>query len=188
MMPRSWFLDRSQTQLIQMQQGRFLRNWRRVNGDETYPRFSGLIKGFREEWDGFLKFTQEESLGQVKVSLCELTYIDHIEPPPSADLGSVFPLLSSREPGFLPSPEVLTWATRYSLPNGRGRLQVKMNPALRARDLKMVFSMDFTVRGVPVGPEPDQVFAWFDLAHEWVNRAFDELTGTHMHDQWGRRT
>src|SRR5438477_59639 len=37
--PRYWLLDKSGNELIQVQQDRFLRNWRQIRGDEVYPRF-----------------------------------------------------------------------------------------------------------------------------------------------------
>src|SRR5262245_52630166 len=44
---RNWFLDDKKTQLIQLQRDRFIRNWRQLQGDETYPRFGYLIQEFR---------------------------------------------------------------------------------------------------------------------------------------------
>jgi hypothetical protein len=57
----------------------------------------------------------------------------------------------------------------------------------RARDLKMTLALNLIVRGAPAGGSLEQVSAWFDLAHEWIVRAFFELTGPEVHELWGAR-
>src|SRR5438552_2923583 len=73
---RTWFLDHTKNHLIQLQQGRFIRNWRKVNDADQYPRYAVLIAEFKREWEGFGAFVREESLGEVvDVNQCELTYV-----------------------------------------------------------------------------------------------------------------
>lgn len=184
--PRTWFLSRSGDQLIQVQRNRFLRNWRSVTGSEVYPRYSTLVAAFRNEWDEFRSFVRVEELGELKVNQCELTYVDNIERNPEefGNLWEVFTFLHPQDQGFLPRPEMTGWEARYKLPNDRGRLILEMNPAFRGRDMKMVISFNMTARGAPEGGGDDQIFAWFDLAHEWINRAFDQLTTSQMHISW----
>ncbi len=38
-LPRCWFLDDSQNRLVQIQPDRFLHNWKKVTGQEEYPRY-----------------------------------------------------------------------------------------------------------------------------------------------------
>lgn len=192
-LPRCWFLSEDKTQLIQVQRDRFLRNWRQVKGEESYPRFGRLARDFQRAWDEFLTFAIDQGLGSVKVNQCELTYINYIEKEAGwnelGELHGVFPILRSREPeSFLPPPEMLSWQARYKLPEGRGRLHVEMNPVFRGRDMKLVLSFALTARGAPAGDSPEQIFAWFELSHEWIIRSFAELTSSTAHEFWGMKS
>jgi uncharacterized protein (TIGR04255 family) len=191
--PRCWFLDKSKNQLIQVQQDRFLRNWRQLEGTDPYPRYSYLAQEFKQEWEGFLAFVHDEQLGQPSANQCELTYVNNINGRESwrdfSEVAKLFSLLKEpKESKFLPTPEMLGWETRYKLPGGRGRLHVQMNPAFRSRDLKLTLSLTLTARGAPAGGSPDQIMAWFDLAHEWVVNAFNDLTEPELHEIWKKKS
>jgi uncharacterized protein (TIGR04255 family) len=192
MSTRTWFLDQSKNRLIQLQQGRFILNWRKLNDGDQYPRFSNLIEDFKHEWEAFQAFAKDESLGPVSVNQCELTYLNNIEPegPDSlGDLSGIFSCLRPPDPkAFLPTPEFFSWSAGYRLPDGRGRLHVETNPAFRARDMRMVLFMNVTARGAPADRTDAAMRAWFDLAHEWIVRGFDELTDPRMHAGWGKKT
>ena len=159
--PRCWFLDGSKNQLLQLQSDRFLRNWRQIDGHESYPRYGSLIQEFQREWDDFLAFISTEGIDRPTVNQCEMTYINNLPRGVGwqdfSELGKVFtPLRARKEVGFLPPPEVFAWDTVYNLPDNRGRLRINMQPAFRGRDLKMILSLDLTARGrrllIPRGP------------------------------------
>jgi uncharacterized protein (TIGR04255 family) len=192
LIPRCWFLESSKNELVQLQSDRFLRNWRQIEGNEPYPRFPYLIKRFREEWQGLLLFLNEERLGAPNVNQCELSYINHIEPglgwKDFSELDKAFATL--RAPAgsaFLPTPELVIWESRYKLPEGRGRLHVQVLPVFRARDFKLILSFNLTARGAPSTNTSEAIFAWFDLAHQWIVNAFDELTQPGMHKIWEKK-
>jgi uncharacterized protein (TIGR04255 family) len=193
MIARSWFLDEGKNQLLQLQGDRFHRNWRQIEGTEPYPRYEYLIREFRREWDEFLAFLNDEKIETPAVTQCEITYINNL--PPGAgwqnfsDLATVFTTLRApKESGFLPAPELFAWDARYKLPEGRGRLRVKMQPGFRNRDLQLILVLDLTARGAPAANTQEGIFAWFDTAHEWIVRAFDELTEAEMHKTWGKKS
>ena len=188
---RCWFLDSTGNELIQLQKDRFLRNWRQTGGDRTYPRYANLVRKFRKEWSDFLKFLNDEAIGAPQINQCELTYVYHLEPgcgwKDYSELEKVFTTLRKPGEGILPPPELQSWESRYKFPDGRGRLTVQAQPAFRARDLKLILSLTLTARGAPGGSGADDIFAWFDFAHEWVVRSFDQLTQPSMHSFWGKK-
>jgi uncharacterized protein (TIGR04255 family) len=191
--PRSWFLREDECVLIQVQQDRYHRNWRQVRGDEKYPRFPTLLKEFQKEWSDFLEFLSEQKIEEPKIDQAELAYINIIELPGGtrdfAQLPDVFPTLGVwKKGGILPPPELVNWGVRYLLPDGRGRLHIQMDPAFRQTDMKFILNLNLTARGAPAGSKTDDLIDWLNLAHEWVVKAFDELTGPKMHAEWGRRT
>lgn len=190
--PRSWFLDESKNHLIQLQRNLFIRNWRRLSGEEEYPRFGTLIQEYRREYHNFASFVKSERLGDINVKQCELTYINHLERGPGSgdfeNLAAVFSALRPREPdSFPPPPEMFSWEAKYKIPDGRGRLNIDVNPVFRGRDLKIVLQFQLVARGAPASTSDDDVFAWFDLGHEWIVRAFHGLTTEKMHKLWGER-
>lgn len=190
---RSWFIGKDKTQLVQLQRDQFLRNWRRVTGNEVYPRYATLRSLFADDWQEFVAFARDEGLGTPKIDQCELTYINHIDRGVGwnnySDLGSVFTMIGlTQGGGLLSAPEVINWTGTYKLPDGRGRLVVEMVPAFRGRDLKMFVSLTLRVRGEPENGGSEAAFAWFELAHEWVVRAFDELTQPSMHAIWKKQS
>lgn len=192
-LPRCWFLNEDKTELIQVQRDRFLRNWRQLKGNKPYPRFSRLFRGFERAWNEFLAFAGNHGLGSVKVNQCELAYINYIEKEAGwselGELQGVFPFLRSREPGsFLPPAETLSWQAKYRLPESRGRLQIEMSPTFRGRDMKIVLSFALTARGAPAENSWEQIAAWFDLSHEWIVRAFAELTSSTAHELWSKKS
>src|SRR5438132_13880540 len=51
---RSWFITEDRTRLIQIQRDRFVINWRKVHGDEVYPRYDREMRPrFELEWGHF---------------------------------------------------------------------------------------------------------------------------------------
>jgi hypothetical protein len=65
---------------------------------------------------------------------------------------------------------------------------VKVDTVFRGRDLKLILAMSLVARGAPTGTTETDVSAWFNIAHEWIVRAFDELTNVSMHKIWGKKT
>src|SRR5207249_7496357 len=76
---RCWFLDQKGNRFLQVQNDRFIHNWQKVAGDETYPRYESVRSEFVEEWVRFRQFLSEENLGTPEVDQCEVTYVNHIE-------------------------------------------------------------------------------------------------------------
>ncbi len=61
--PRVWFLDEAKTELVQIQQDRFIHNWRKTGEDAAYPRYERIRNQFREEVGAFSDFLDEKQLG-----------------------------------------------------------------------------------------------------------------------------
>jgi uncharacterized protein (TIGR04255 family) len=191
-LPRCWFLDAAKHELIQLQSDRFLRNWRSLDGSGPYPRFGHLIEKYRREWNGFLEFLKDERLTAPTVNQCELTYVNNFEAEGGwkdySSLGKTFSIIRDQGPNrFLPPPEIFSWETRYKLPSNQGRLHIQMQPVFRGQDFKLSLAFNLTARGSPAS-KGEGIFDWFSLAHEWIVRAFDELTEPAMHAVWKKKT
>lgn len=191
LVPRCWFLDEPKSQLLQVQNDRFLRNWRRLEGDRPYPRFSALVERFTEEWTSFRKFVEEEKIGLPVVDQCELTYINHIPKgdgwADAAELSGVVKLWPKQgDFEFATTPEFMGWKVAYRLPNNCGRLHVQLKLGMRAVDRAQLVILDLTARGISENRDGTGIRQWFDMAHEWIVRTFVDLTTDAMHKRWGR--
>jgi uncharacterized protein (TIGR04255 family) len=189
MPPRCWFLDSPGVNLIQLQHDRFVRNWRQVAGTEVYPRYATLSISFFDEWKGFVGFLEREQMPAPEINQCELTYVNHFEPGEHWDLSNLAGLLSfirPRPPAFLKAPDFVGWTARYPIAGSQSAGHVKLGTAFRGRDLKMILVLNLTARGAPETPDEAGLRRWFDLAHEWIVRSFDELTDPSMHQLWGK--
>ncbi len=189
---RCWFIDRSETRLIQIQRDRFIHNWRKVKGDEVYPRYGSLRPKFEEEWKRFCRFLNDEGIGEPDVDQCEVTYINHIEVgkvvKSFGDVGDVIACWSgTTSGGFLPRPEMVVMDTRFVLPERQGRLHIMLRPGIRQRDAAEVVQLTLTVRGKPKSSSTEAILEWFDLGHEWIVRGFTDFTATRMHELWGKK-
>ena len=189
---RFWFLTQDKTRLIQIQRDRLVINWRKVIGNETYPRYSNEIRPrLLEEWTRFSAFTQKQNLGDLKILQCEVTYINDI---PQGEGWTTLPeALALFSPwwgrgtdGWLPIPEAVNVAGSFRLPDDLGRLHFATQSLLRARDQKQVVQFRLAGRGKPSGDDVDSIAAWMDLAREWVVRGFSDITSSTAHTLWGR--
>ena len=84
--PRVWFLTDDESEVVQLQPDRFIRNWRRVKPDLQYPRYEPLRASFIGDFQEFSSFLASEGLTIPGPSLCEVSYTNHI----AADVGNVF--------------------------------------------------------------------------------------------------
>jgi len=195
-MPRCWFLNKPGTELIQVQQDRFIHNWRRLATDTAYPRYSNLRETFVRNLKAFREFVDQEQLGEIVPDQCELTYIDHIEQfgvwKRHGEIEKVIrlwnPGTGARPPG---QPENMRFEVKYIIADAKetplGRISVQVIPAFRRADSLPIFVMQSIARGSPIGEGTDGVLAFLDLAHEWQIKTFVSMTTEEMHKAWRMR-
>ncbi|HEV2501413.1 MAG TPA: TIGR04255 family protein [Terriglobia bacterium] len=191
--PRLWFLNETETELVQVQQTRFIANWRRVK-DESYPRFDTIFQKFKERIGIFLTFLSDEHLPSPVYNQCEVTYVNHIpaDAAPSTH-GTVERLLTTWKEQysdeFLHDPEDIMIRLRYLIPGGDqnpvGRLHVDLQPALK-EDQTPIFVLNITARCNPIPRGLEGVYKSFELCHEWIVKGFASITTRSMHQIWRR--
>jgi len=73
------------------------------------------------------------------------------------------------------------------LPGALGRLQAKLSQATRKEDQMPLIVLELSAKGIGDDKTPAGLFAWFDVAHEWIVRGFADLTTERAQkDLWGR--
>lgn len=195
-MPRCWFLNEAGDELIQVQQDRFVHNWRKVGHGDKYPRYERIRETFKTELDTFCQFLDREQLGKLAPNQCEVTYVNHIASGKGwerhGQIGEVVTVWASRySDTFLSEPEDVRFAVRYVIPDSSGaplgRLFINVEPAYRTTDNQPVLVMQLIARGRPDGEGIEGVFRFLDTGREWIVRGFASITSSRMHEIWGRR-
>ena len=193
-LPRIWFVSDQGNAIVQVQRDRLHYNWKKVEPQDEYPRYSKVLKNFQQVWELFQSFLSESNLGRLQPKQYELTYINHIPQGDGwetlADVGGVFPDMSWRQnpERFLPEASAINWRTSFMLPDQSGRLHVSVTSAIRLHDKHPMLRFDLTVRSFAVDGNPDSMWPWFDLAHEWIVRGFADMTSAEIQrDIWRRQ-
>lgn len=186
--PRLSFANEQGNEMIQVQNDRFIKNWRKEGEGEQYPRYDKIIRpNFDRDFDTFLTFLEKNQLGAISINQCEVTYVNHILTGQGWDgYGEVEKIFtfwrsaSTYPPGAL---EDLRLHTRFILPddagNPIGRLHADVQPAIRISDNLPMYVFHLTARG-QIGKGLD----FFDVGREWIVKTFKELTTESMHNIW----
>ncbi|MBA7668775.1 hypothetical protein ES703_76890 [subsurface metagenome] len=134
-LPRIWFL-RDDGGIIQIQRDRFLHNWKKMNPEDEYPRYSNVIQNFRSSFSRLEAFLKSNGLGAIEPLQYEMTYVNHILQGEGwttfNDIGTILPdfLWRAKKPRFLPKLEAFNWRTSFVLPDRSGRLHVTIRSAI----------------------------------------------------------
>lgn len=189
-LPRVWFINKSDDQLIQFQFDRFYFNWRRRQ--DVYPRYPHVITNFESVHHTIVNFFNEFGLGELEPIEYELSYINHLpkgqEWNTIDDLPRIFSdfIWKQTTGRFLPNPLNIAWQTEFPLPGNKGRLIVSLKQAIRTEDRVPLFVFELTARGFDESAGIKTFRQWFDLAHEWIVRGFTDLTTPEVQLVWER--
>jgi len=188
--PRLWFLNDSGNELLQLQRDRFVRNWRKTEGQPDYPQYDNLRGAFLADWTQFVSFVSEELRTQPVPNQVEVTYVNIIE---SIGGNSILTCLSETySDDYLTAAEASEIQLRYVLSDDEnrpwGRLHIASAPVVRTVDDEPVVRLSLTARGAPGEKNTDGAMQALDACHVAVVRGFASVTSTQMHSTWGRRS
>lgn len=180
---RTWLLNSAGTHLLQLQEDRFIFNWKRTDLDTSYPSYDTVIADFWKQWHQYRHFLIEQGLGSPVVVQLELTYFNVL-------IGPVHFLRDHRrevaEGRFLPTPEAMNYRLQFVLPDNCGRLHVNAASARQIQTGETALRLDLTARGLPKDASGPSCKDWFDLAHVWITHGFADLTTSEAHQLWER--
>lgn len=186
---RAWFVSSDGRELIQLQPDRFIRNWRKLELDDAYPRYEQRLRPeFLNDFKKVAHFYQENNLGILKPNQCEVSYVNHID----ADkahylLNDVFVGWSEQyELSEIADIESININIKHIIKDSDGefigRLYVKIQPAFKLQDDKPIFLIELTIKGRPLGEGIEGVMNFMDMGREKIVRAFTKMTTKEMHD------
>jgi uncharacterized protein (TIGR04255 family) len=192
-LPRLWLLNKSGSEIMQIQNDRFIKNWRKGPENADYPHYTPVLKpAFERSFKDFSAFADEQGLGPIKITQCEVTYVSHIVSGEGwarrDEIEKIFtfwkqPSADDLYPG---KPEDFGCRIRFPIfgPEKEwiGRLHVEVQPALHIAENKPMYAMNLTARGMyGTGIE------FFDIGRRWIVKSFEQLTTEHMHAIWRKK-
>jgi len=185
---RVWLISADDDFLIQVQNTRFIQNWRRRQGE--YQHFEQLSNLFWANYTKFLEFLTEEGLTKPAVQQVEVSYVNWI-PEQATDFLRPASVAAVSVLGSNGYPDQQSWIARYSLESDRGliqRLYVQSLPASR-KDAPNVSGTQFalTYRAARAdGIELSELSELIGSARITIVTAFTDLTTEDAHQRWGR--
>lgn len=196
--PRAWFLDKNGNELIQIQQDRFVRNWRKIKVDDKYPRYEDCIRGaFEKDLKNFCSFLSVNKIGDFLPNQCEVTYVNKIISGEDegwsqhSEIGRIFKCWNDDycEASGLEF-ENINLNARHLLKdqNGEfiGRLHVNIEPLFNKSSDTPIYSMTLIARGRPSGNGIPEIMKFLDFGRENIVRIFENITSKEMHTHWKR--
>jgi uncharacterized protein (TIGR04255 family) len=189
---RIWLLNSAGTEMMQLQNDRFIKNWRKGDEEQEYPRYEPVIRpAFERDFREFQSFLAAEKLGQTKINQCEVTYVNHVVAGEGwngwAEIDKVFEFYKQSSTGPFPGrAEDVGFHARFPIlgPNKEpiGRLYVEVQPAMRVPDGKPMYTFNLTARGMWGGD-----LEFLDIGRRWIVKSFERLTTSNMHVIWKKK-
>jgi uncharacterized protein (TIGR04255 family) len=192
-MPRFWFESEDGVHLLQLQQDRFVHNWRKRN-DNVYPRYEPIRARFLSEIGVIVEFLAREGLGPLQPNQCEVTYTNIVVFPnsgnPHTALEHITPLWAGWQYDAELAPiENANLSFRYLMRSDDipvGRVYVAFEPVLLTADASPAIKIEITARGKPHDSGIESAFRLLDAERRVVVRTFVRVTTEEMHTAWER--
>lgn len=190
---RFWFLSGNGSELIQLQQNRFVRNWRRTDDGMRYPSYATLRQDFLRDWIEFQSFARQELNKETALTQVEITYVNAIGVDQVAGLSDVLSFVS---PDFMSRPmasnlESSDVVLRFVLKDGHGaswgRLHVEFGKGVELMNGKQVWRFNLTARGLVRDSTLEHLTSMLDSCHTEAVQAFANLTTPMIQEKWGRK-
>jgi uncharacterized protein (TIGR04255 family) len=181
---RSFLLDSSKNQLLQVQLNAFIRNWRAIEAEQKYCHYSDLKPMFEEDWAVYREFLKSEGLPQPNVFECDVTYINHLvkgrEWQKLDDIAPLFQRMKFDVKGAV----VTSFSFVATVANNQVRMEA--SPALRP-DGTPIIQLKLNVNGKPASPSETDIWAKLDDCHKLLVETFAEITADDLQKRLWKR-
>jgi len=185
---RTGFVNKAKTQLVQIQDGLLLHNWRKTAGSPEYMRYENVCSSFREDWTIFRKYLAEEGLKQPSVTRCEMTYFNQLvrgkDWEEFSELAEILVVCGSLPPAHTSFGTVQIGAFNLAYNLTSGTVNVVVQPAVRASDGKEIIQFSLTSIATPKSSDDQELFRSLDECHENAQRAFFDFTTEKARERW----
>jgi len=188
---RCWFVNADGSQLVQVQNDLFIRNWRATGDSAAYQHYASIQPLFKNDWLLFRRFLAEHGFKSPSIWQCEVTYINHLirgrEWKDFQDIPALFPIWRGIDTkNVFKSMEMASFAAGFKLPDDNGRIQFSLQPGIR-RDGREILQLTVTALGKPLGDSDDAINEWLDYGHLAVVNGFVQFTSEDAHRIWRKK-
>lgn len=185
---RCWFIDYEDKWLLQVQNSRFISNWKKKKDDSDYPSYTLFRDRFVEHYEQFQQFLSDENFDELSLYQAEISYINHVDIGSDFDkLPEIFPVFSTfLENSFLPVPQNGGFNFEYRMPENRGRLYINAQRVLNLETGKEFVQFTVSAKTLIASNSKEAAYEALDHGHEWVVRGFTDFTSKSMHTLWKR--
>ena len=186
---RWWFLSKDGHKLIQLQDDRFLLNWRGLEAPlrEEYPGYDALRREFLELFTLFEATLKELGIGSLNMHSCEMAYVNLIAIDPSKDnklrLNEHVTFMGFPEEHFIRALN-MNWI--YDIRENDGKVVefYKASAAMGSTPDERP-ALHLTLEGTSRVEESLEIH--FDRIHANIHNYFLELTTDIMHQKWKKK-
>ena len=189
--PRTLMVSENSERLIQIQNDRFVFNWRKFqNTDLSYPRYESLRKEYREWVTKFLHFLKKNEIsGDLLLDQIEITNVNHIDVSDIAQ-NEIFNGLScgSNISDSLELENYFFNMTHILKENDKpvGRLHTIAQKRMDNITKNPIYVVNLTARSnVNKGKTLDEILDDMDSLRNNINTVFKNITTPKMHKIWG---
>lgn len=188
---RSRILKNGNERMVQIQNSRFIYNWRKV--DANYPTYDTLFPEFKRHFGQFRDFVRMAELSELKPNQWEITYVNHI---PKGELWNSPRDWPAIFPGYyIPADRVNqqlfeSFAGNWHLilRDNRGRLHIVIQHVKSMfPEEREVLLLQFTARGPVDESSAVELEDGLNLGHEAIVTSFAAITSDDAHKAWHRK-
>lgn len=191
-MIRHFYRSEDRSELVQLQQDRFLYNWLKTSKDAKYPRYKKIIRRFNQLRRKFNEFYQDLNMPPVMVKELRLEYVNHVprgdgwETP--GDINNIFPNHRFRKRGtkYLRPPTNWNFVSVHPVKDPNSRMNIALRNATRPKEggeQEQVFLAQLSVIGKTENPSEREIQTWFNMAREAIDLTFVDITAPDVQKQ-----
>lgn len=188
---RLQILRKDQQRIIQLQDSRFLLNWRKQGGSQ-YPNYEQLAPEFHNYFEKFQKYCHDIGNQEpLELNQWEVTYLNYIEK------GTLWNSVNDWQEIFrelrIPGAnrydvESMQAEWRYLIPPNKGRLYVSIKHGrVGSPTGPESLILQLVARGHANLKEGTSLEDGFNLGHETIVTTFDRITSDRSHKIWKRK-
>ncbi|HNP35394.1 MAG TPA: TIGR04255 family protein [Woeseiaceae bacterium] len=185
---RIWLIHKDNSQVIQIQDDRFMFNWRDVGEETTYPGFDALYPIFKEYFSAFIDFLESEEKAPKFVTGFELNYVNHIYPDvweDWSDIGEIFPAFNWRSnPSPMPDIKGFRYFMQSTLDDDIGELTVTIDSRTHKKTSSPLVNFEIKVTGGKRELEVESLDAVFLPAHDGLVDTLVSMVSEKVRASW----
>ncbi len=190
-LPRTWFIHKNKSSIIQIQRDRLIFNWRQLPSLMKYPSFEILSAEFISIFNKFNAFCLSDLGNKVELNGLELGYVNTIPlnncEMSTSTFSDIFPnIFNVGKKSLLQKMGRINCNMQFNLPDNNGNLHISLNSMQQQEDGTQAIRLDLSSKWIsPMIVETD-LKDWFDKAHEFTVASFVDITSEENHKNWGR--